>query len=73
MSEGIQLSNANPVVYQRSEDRLQTATDEDEDVHDPIDEREIFDILFLTLALLEAFISTPMFLLLCCFNGCCGH
>uniref|UniRef100_G3PDY9 Cytosolic iron-sulfur assembly component 2B n=1 Tax=Gasterosteus aculeatus aculeatus TaxID=481459 RepID=G3PDY9_GASAC len=39
-----QLENANPVIFQRSGDRLLTSNDEDEDVHDPIDDREIFDI-----------------------------
>uniref|UniRef100_A0A8C2XKD6 Cytosolic iron-sulfur assembly component 2B n=1 Tax=Cyclopterus lumpus TaxID=8103 RepID=A0A8C2XKD6_CYCLU len=45
MSGGTQLENANPVVFQRSGDRMLTSNDEDEDVHDPIDDREIFDIL----------------------------
>lgn len=45
MSGGVQLENANPVVFQRSVERLLTASEEDEDVHDPIDDREIFDIL----------------------------
>uniref|UniRef100_A0A3Q3EBE2 Cytosolic iron-sulfur assembly component 2B n=1 Tax=Labrus bergylta TaxID=56723 RepID=A0A3Q3EBE2_9LABR len=45
MSGGSQLENANPVVFQRTGERLQTANDEDEDIHDPIDDREIFDIL----------------------------
>ncbi|XP_068567667.1 cytosolic iron-sulfur assembly component 2B [Cebidichthys violaceus] len=45
MSGGTQLENANPVVFQRSGDRLLTSNDEDEDVHDPIDEREIFDLI----------------------------
>ncbi|KAM6997125.1 cytosolic iron-sulfur assembly component 2B-like isoform 2-T2 [Tautogolabrus adspersus] len=45
MSGGSQLENANPVIFQRTGERLQTANDEDEDVHDPIDDREIFDIL----------------------------
>lgn len=45
MSEGHQLENANPVIFQRSGDRMVTASEEDEDVHDPIDDREIFDIL----------------------------
>ncbi|TDH01553.1 hypothetical protein EPR50_G00181410 [Perca flavescens] len=48
MSGGTSLENANPVIFERSGERLLTATDEDEDVHDPIDDREIFDILFLT-------------------------
>uniref|UniRef100_A0A3B5MAR5 Cytosolic iron-sulfur assembly component 2B n=1 Tax=Xiphophorus couchianus TaxID=32473 RepID=A0A3B5MAR5_9TELE len=42
MSEGHQLENANPVIFQRSGDRMVTASEEDEDVHDPIDDREIF-------------------------------
>ncbi|XP_077351226.1 cytosolic iron-sulfur assembly component 2B [Festucalex cinctus] len=45
MSGGTQLENANPVIFQRSGERLQTAADEDEDVHDPIDDREIFDLI----------------------------
>ncbi|KAJ3610179.1 hypothetical protein NHX12_022273 [Muraenolepis orangiensis] len=39
--------NANPHIFQRSGERLWTASDEDEDVHDPIDDREIFDILLI--------------------------
>ncbi|KAI9533521.1 Cytosolic iron-sulfur assembly component 2B [Dissostichus eleginoides] len=46
MSGGTTLENANPVIFQRSGERLLTDTDADEDVHDPIDDREIFDILF---------------------------
>ncbi|KAI3363434.1 hypothetical protein L3Q82_012049 [Scortum barcoo] len=46
MSGETRLENANPVIFQRSGERLLTATEEDEDVHDPIDDREIFDILF---------------------------
>jgi len=42
---GTRLENANPLIFQRSGERLLTATDEDEDVADPIDDREIFDIL----------------------------
>uniref|UniRef100_A0A3B3WT50 Cytosolic iron-sulfur assembly component 2B n=1 Tax=Poecilia mexicana TaxID=48701 RepID=A0A3B3WT50_9TELE len=42
MSGGVQLENANPVIFQRSGDRMLTASEEDEDVHDPIDDREIF-------------------------------
>lgn len=45
MSGGTRLENANPLIFQRSGDRLVTATDEDEEVADPIDDREIFDIL----------------------------
>ncbi|XP_037128366.1 cytosolic iron-sulfur assembly component 2B [Syngnathus acus] len=45
MSGGTHLENANPVIFERSGERLQTAHDEDEDVHDPIDDREIFDMI----------------------------
>lgn len=45
MSGGTRLENANPLIFQRSGERLLTSTDEDEDVADPIDVREIFDIL----------------------------
>lgn len=45
MSGGTRLENANPLIFQRSGERLVTAADEDEDVSDPIDDREIFDIL----------------------------
>ncbi|XP_043992624.1 cytosolic iron-sulfur assembly component 2B isoform X1 [Gambusia affinis] len=45
MSGGVQLENANPVIFQRSGDRMLTASEEDEDVHDPIDDREIFDLI----------------------------
>ncbi|XP_008296036.1 cytosolic iron-sulfur assembly component 2B [Stegastes partitus] len=45
MSGGARLENANPVIFQRSGERLLTASEEDEDVHDPIDDREIFDLI----------------------------
>uniref|UniRef100_A0A673AGM5 Cytosolic iron-sulfur assembly component 2B n=1 Tax=Sphaeramia orbicularis TaxID=375764 RepID=A0A673AGM5_9TELE len=45
MSGGTRLENANPVIFQRSGERQLTASEEDDDVHDPIDDREIFDIL----------------------------
>lgn len=45
MSGGTRLENANPLIFQRSGERLLTASEEDEDVSDPIDDREIFDIL----------------------------
>ncbi|CAJ1067042.1 cytosolic iron-sulfur assembly component 2B [Xyrichtys novacula] len=45
MSGGTHLENANPVIFQRTGERLQTATEEDEDFHDPIDDREIFDMI----------------------------
>lgn len=37
-----ELENVNPNVYKKSEDRKLTKEDEDEDVVDPFDEREIF-------------------------------
>ncbi|XP_055755265.1 cytosolic iron-sulfur assembly component 2B-like isoform X2 [Salvelinus fontinalis] len=45
MSGGTSLENANPLIFQRTGERLQTANDEDEDVADPIDDREIFDLI----------------------------
>uniref|UniRef100_A0A8C6WW55 Cytosolic iron-sulfur assembly component 2B n=1 Tax=Neogobius melanostomus TaxID=47308 RepID=A0A8C6WW55_9GOBI len=39
------LENANPVIFQRSGERLLTGSEADEDVHDPIDDREIFDLI----------------------------
>ncbi|KAL7833394.1 hypothetical protein AOLI_G00283540 [Acnodon oligacanthus] len=41
------LENANPLIFQRAGERLLTAGEEDEDVADPIDDREIFDILYM--------------------------
>ncbi|CAB1339490.1 unnamed protein product [Coregonus sp. 'balchen'] len=49
MSGGTRLENANPLIFQRTGERLQTANDEDEDVADPIDDREIFDILSVSI------------------------
>ncbi|XP_073527927.1 cytosolic iron-sulfur assembly component 2B [Phyllobates terribilis] len=40
-----QLENANPLIYQRSGERQVTAQDEDEELHDQIDDREIFDLI----------------------------
>ncbi|XP_059390107.1 cytosolic iron-sulfur assembly component 2B-like [Carassius carassius] len=45
MSGGTRLENANPLIFERSGERLLTAADEDEDVADPIDDREIFDLI----------------------------
>lgn len=39
------MENANPVIFQRTGDRRLTSTEEDENVHDPIDDREIFDLI----------------------------
>jgi len=40
-----ELENANPTVFRRTEERSVTLDDENDDVVDEIDEREIFDIL----------------------------
>ncbi|CAM4526910.1 unnamed protein product [Leuciscus chuanchicus] len=45
MAGGTRLENANPLIFQRSGERLLTVTDEDDDVADPIDDREIFDLI----------------------------
>ena len=39
------LENANPLVFERSKEREITADEEDDDVVDEIDAREVFDIL----------------------------
>lgn len=42
------LINANPVVYEKKERRLRTTSDyTDEYAVEPIDQQEIFDILFV--------------------------
>ena len=41
------LENATPVLYQKTKEREITKEDEDNDVVDEIDDREVFDILFL--------------------------
>jgi|UniRef100_A0A1D5RMI0 hypothetical protein len=43
-SGGGLLENANPLIYERSGERPVTAGEEDEEVPDSIDAREIFDI-----------------------------
>ncbi|XP_078503258.1 cytosolic iron-sulfur assembly component 2B [Lissotriton helveticus] len=45
MTGGNQLENANPLIYQRQGDRPLTAREQDEDLPDQIDEREIFDLI----------------------------
>ncbi|OXB84030.1 UNVERIFIED_CONTAM: hypothetical protein H355_015541 [Colinus virginianus] len=42
---GAPLENANPLIYRRSGERPVTAREEDDELHDSIDDREIFDIL----------------------------
>lgn len=44
MGGGGLLENANPLIYERSGERPVTAGEEDEQVPDSIDAREIFDI-----------------------------
>ncbi|KAF4799028.1 hypothetical protein TURU_058623 [Turdus rufiventris] len=39
------LENANPLIYRRSGERPVTAREEDDELPDAIDDREIFDIL----------------------------
>uniref|UniRef100_A0AAG5D813 MIP18 family-like domain-containing protein n=1 Tax=Anopheles atroparvus TaxID=41427 RepID=A0AAG5D813_ANOAO len=39
------LENINPNVYKKCEDRKLTIDDENEDVVDPFDEREVFDLI----------------------------
>lgn len=38
----MELENEKPNVYEKQSSRLVTAADEDEDVVDPFDEREVF-------------------------------
>ncbi|XP_036371785.1 cytosolic iron-sulfur assembly component 2B [Megalops cyprinoides] len=45
MSGAARLENANPLIFQRSGERCLTAEEEDENVADPIDDREIFDLI----------------------------
>ncbi|NXU48671.1 MIP18 protein, partial [Turnix velox] len=42
---GAPLENANPLIYRRTGERPVTAREEDDDLPDIIDDREIFDIL----------------------------
>ncbi|NWX53296.1 MIP18 protein, partial [Steatornis caripensis] len=42
---GAALENANPLIYRRSGERPVTAREEDDELPDSIDDREIFDIL----------------------------
>lgn len=57
MSAGTRLENANPLIFERSGERKQSAADEDEQVADPIDDREIFDILQIQFQLLVSLYS----------------
>ncbi|KAK2545838.1 hypothetical protein Q9966_000919 [Columba livia] len=42
---GAPLENANPLIYRRSGERPVTAREEDEELPDSIDDREIFDLI----------------------------
>lgn len=39
------LENINPTIYGKSEKRLVTSNEEDDNVYDEIDSREIFDLI----------------------------
>ena len=39
------LDNANPQMYDRTKDRVLTEADYDDDIEDPVDVREIFDLI----------------------------
>ncbi|KAG8443856.1 hypothetical protein GDO86_009155 [Hymenochirus boettgeri] len=45
MVGGSQLENANPLIYGRAGERQVTAQEEDDNAPDPIDDREIFDLI----------------------------
>ncbi|NXL91155.1 MIP18 protein, partial [Alectura lathami] len=60
---GVPLENANPLIYRRSGERPVTAREEDDDLPDSIDDREIFDMephpVFLNAAHLIRSINDP--------------
>merc|ERR1712083_870605 len=39
------LENVNPQLYDRTKDRILTEADYDDDIEDPVDVREIFDLI----------------------------
>lgn len=45
MSGGVRLENVNPKIYEQVEARPVTLEEEDEEIVDKIDDREVFDIL----------------------------
>ncbi|XP_072574341.1 cytosolic iron-sulfur assembly component 2B [Paramormyrops kingsleyae] len=45
MPGGTLLENANPLIFQRSGERPVTLEEEDENFADPIDDREVFDLI----------------------------
>lgn len=44
------LENANPTIFQQKKERDILPGEEDEEVVDKIDEREVFDILYYAIA-----------------------
>lgn len=51
-----EIENINPNVYGKRKERKLTANEEDENVPDPFDTREIFGMYMFTLNLFEDFI-----------------
>ena len=45
MSSSERLENVNPLLYDRSHDRTVTDADYDNSIEDPVDVREIFDLI----------------------------
>ena len=45
MSSKDRLENVNPMLYDRTHDRAITDADYDDDIEDPVDVREIFDLI----------------------------
>ena len=45
MSSKDRLDNVNPTLYDRTLDRAVTEADYDDDIEDPVDVREIFDMI----------------------------
>ena len=45
MSSSERLDNVNPMLYDRTKDRVITDADYDDDIEDPVDVKEIFDLI----------------------------
>ena len=45
MSSSDRLENVNPMLYDRTNDRVITEADYDDNIEDPVDVREIFDLI----------------------------
>ena len=45
MSSADRLDNVNPMLYDRTKDRVITDADYDDDIEDPVDVKEIFDLI----------------------------